>query len=138
MAREPTRTDNEFRNRQPAKIRRAAKLTAAPGHADNCGLRFNPGAIITKRNPLTVRAHVSFVRSQGKQRTGPRTIFVFGGKKYSEFTASFEVNQSARSCSRVFVPDAACRGFIYDRRMEYAAFRGRFTFAIGVVHVVRL
>jgi len=69
MAREPTRTYNEFQNRQPAKIRQPAKLTAAPGHADNCGLHFNPEAVITKRNPLTVCAHVSFVRSLARETT---------------------------------------------------------------------
>lgn len=111
MARESTRTDNEFRNRQPMKIRQPAKLTTAPGHADNCGLRFKPGAIITKRSPLTIRAHVSFVCSLARETTYRSAHDIcLPGKKYSiQFTASFKVNQSTYSCSRVFIsiqPDA--------------------------------
>jgi len=77
MARESTQTDNEFRNQKPVKIRQSAKLTAAPGHVDNCELRFKPGAIITK--PFN-NSYVSFVCSLARETTHRSMIFVFRGK----------------------------------------------------------
>lgn len=135
MARDP-RTDNEFRNRQPAKIRWPAKLTAAPDRADNCGLHFNSEAIITKLNLLTVRAHVSFIRSLAREtmHRSAHDICLPEGKKYSEFTASFEVNQSARSCSRIFVPDATCRDSYTTVRIRRIP--GCFVFAIDTARLI--
>lgn len=105
MAREPTQPDNEFRNRQPGKIWRPAKLTAAHQVTPVIADAVSPQAIISKRWPLSAM-RTCFVRSLAHKENNTfsaraRAVFIFHGKKYME-RREFRDKPSQRCC-HVFV-----------------------------------
>lgn len=90
MAREPTQPDNEFRNRQPGKIWRPAKLTAAYQVTPVIADAVLPQAIISNSALYQRRIYVSLARKENNT-VGPRA-YLSSMEKNIRSIANFEIN----------------------------------------------